>query len=130
VNLLEIIKFLETGDDVDAQLEAFDQLNASVTEQDLPVLTEAMKSETSNFWVRELLAEPICRLGGAKAISELMAALRRNFDEGHDNDGFQAFLADLAESDPIGVRAELEKLRKTANKAELEDIQWLLEFCQ
>jgi hypothetical protein len=130
MNLVEIIRFLESGNDVNAQLEAFKQLNAYVTDKDLPVLLAAIKSETSNFWVRELLSEPIINLAGSKAIPELMAALRKNFEEGHDNDGFQAYLADLAESDPKGVRAELEKLAEKANKAELEDINWLLEFCQ
>jgi hypothetical protein len=53
MTIVEIIKFLETGNDVDAQLEAFKQLNACAAEKDLPVLLAAVKSETSNFWVRE-----------------------------------------------------------------------------
>ena len=130
MNIVEIIRFLESGNDANAQLEAFKQLNVHATEKDLPALLAAIKSETSNFWVRELLSEPIINLAGSKAIPDLMAALRKNFEEGHDNDGFQAFLADLAESDPRGVRAALEKLAEGATKAELEDINWLLEFCQ
>lgn len=130
MNIIETIKFLETSNDIDAQLEAFNKLNASATQRDLPVLLSALKSETSNFAVRELLAEPIINLAGAKALPELMAALRRNFDEGHDNDTFQALLADLAERNPEGVRAELEKLAKHSSKADMEDINWLLEYCQ
>lgn len=130
MNIAEIIKFLETGSDVDAQLEAFSKLNESATENDLPVLLEAIKSETSNFWVRELLSEPIIKLAGSKAIPELMAAFQKNFEEGHDNDDFQLFLAELAEEDPSGVRTALEKLATTASKSELENINWLLEYCQ
>lgn len=130
MNIAETIKFLETGRGVEAQLEAFKKLNASVTVSDLPVLLKAIKSETSNFWVRELLSEPIINLAGAKALPELMAALQKNFEEGHDNDGFLLFLTELAEEDPTGVRAALEKLAKTATKVELENINWLLEYCQ
>ena len=130
MDIVETIKFLETGHDVEAQLEAFNKLNSLVTENDLPVLLEAIKSETSNFLVRELLSEPIINLAGAKAIPELMAALQNNFAEGHDNDGFQLFLTELAEEDPKGVRAALEKLAKTATNAELDNINWLLEYCR
>ena len=130
MNIAEIIEFLESGKDVKAQLDPFTRLKALVTENDLPVLFAALRSETSNFWVRELLCEPIIKLAGAKAIPELMAAFQKNFEEGHDNDGFQLFLTELTEQDPTGVRIELEKLATTASKAELENINWLLEFCQ
>lgn len=130
MNIAQTIRFLETGNDIDAQLKAFSELNASVTENDLPVLLEALKSETSNFWVRELLSEPIIKLAGAKAIPELMAAFQKNFDEGHDNDSFQLFLSELAGEDPSGVRAALESLAKNANQAEMENINWLLEYCE
>ncbi len=130
MKITDTIKFLESSDDIDAQLEAFQKLKASVTPQDLPVLLEALKSKTSNFAVRELLAEPIVNLAGVKVLPELMAAFRKNFEEGHDNDTFQALLVDLAETDREGVRVELQKLAKHANKAELEDINWLLEFCE
>lgn len=129
MNIVETIRFLETGTDIDAQLDAFNRLNAAVSERDLPVLLAALESATSNFWVRELLAEPVIALAGAKALPELMAALRKNFEEGHDNDSLQALLADLAEADPDGVRAGLRKLALGASEAEREDINWLLEFC-
>ena len=129
MNIADTIKFLESGKDVDAQLEAFEQLNASVTDADLPALLAALES-TSSFWVRELLAEPIIRLSGAKALPQLMKAFRKNYDEGHDNDGFETFLVELAESDSERVRVELQKLAPTARKEEMEDINWLLEYCQ
>ncbi len=128
MKIVDIIKFLETSEDVNGQIEAFSALNASATEQDLPALLAGLKSDMSNFAVRELLAEPIINLAGVKALPALMAALRKNFEQGHDNDTFQALLADLAESDPEGVRVELVKLARHSNKEELEDINWLLEF--
>jgi hypothetical protein len=128
--ITDTIKFLESSDDIDAQLEAFQELKASVTSHDLPVLLEALKSKTSNFAVRELLAEPIINLAGVKALPELMTAFGKNFEEGHDNDTFQVLLVELAETDRHGVQLELKKLAKQSNNNELEDINWLLEFCQ
>lgn len=125
----EIIQFLQSGRDVDAQIEAFKDLDSRVTNEDVPILLAALESERSDFWVRELLAQPIIRLSGAQALPELMTALRRNFEEGHDNDGFALFLIELAESDPDSVRGELQRLSATAGNAQLKDIQWLLEYC-
>ncbi len=127
MNVADTVKFLESGDDVDARFQAFEQLNESVTHGDLPALLEALES-TSSFWVRELLADPIIRLSGAKALPQLKKALRKNYEDGHDNDGFETFLVELAESDSVNVRAELEKLARTATRHELNDIKWLLEY--
>lgn len=130
MNIAETIRFLETSDDVDACQEAFGKLNDSVTEKDLPLLLAALESKTSNFAVRESLAEPIIRLAGARALPELMVALRRNFEEGWDNDLFQTLLMDLAESDPQGLKAKLEEMAGNPGRAQLEDIRWLLGFCR
>lgn len=130
MKVTDTLRLLESTDDIDAQWEAFQKLKSSVTAQDLPVLLQALKSNTSNFAVRELLAEPIIDLAGVTALPELMAAFRKNFEEGHDNDTFQVLLIDLAEADREGARAALHKLAERANKDELEDIDWLLKFCQ
>lgn len=130
MKVTDTLRLLESTDDIDAQYEAFQRLKSSVTAQDLPVLLQALKSNTSNFAVRELLAEPIIDLAGVKALPELMAAFRKNFEEGHDNDTFQALLIDLVEADREGARVALRTLAEQASKDELEDIDWLLEFCQ
>lgn len=130
MNITDTIKFLQSGKDVDAQMKAFEELNASVTPSDLAVLLTGLESKTSDFWVRELLAEPIIRLSGPKALPHLMKALRKNYEDGHDNDSFETFLIELAESNPEGVRAELQNLAATAGKGETEDINWLLEYCR
>lgn len=129
MNIAETIQFLKSGRDVEARLEAFKKLDSQVTETDAPILLAALESETSDFWIRELLAEPIIRLSGVKALPKLMTALRRNFEEGHDNDGFALSLIELAESDPDHVREQLHSLAANAGKAELKDIEWLLEYC-
>ena len=48
--------------DVDQKLEAFQRLKESATKEDLPVLLDFLRSERNDFWIRELLAEPICDL--------------------------------------------------------------------
>ncbi|ABA90276.1 hypothetical protein Pcar_3041 [Syntrophotalea carbinolica DSM 2380] len=130
MSIQEIIDFLINGHDVNAQLIAFEQLKASATEEDLQLLLQTIKSESCGFWVRELLSEPIIDLAGAKALPDLLAALQKNYEEGHDNDSFTAVLMDLAESDPIGVKEQLVKMAKTASLSELKEINWLLEHCQ
>ncbi len=129
MNIAETIKFLESGSDVDAQLAAFRQLNESATDGDVPALIASLES-TRSFWVRELLAEPIIRLSGVKALPHLLKALRKNYEDGHDNDGFETFLVELAESDSANVKAELQRLARTATREEAADLNWLLEYCR
>jgi len=130
MNVHETIKYLETGDDVDKQIVAFNILNETVSDKDLSILLEAIKSESSNFFVREILSEPIIRLGGVKVLPELLTAFQKNFDEGHDNDSFQLFLTELAEEHPNNVKRILKELSKNATKPEMENIEWLLEYCE
>ena len=45
-----------------------------------------------------------------------MTAPRRNFEEGHDNDGFALPLIELAESDPDHVREQFHSLAANAER--------------
>lgn len=58
MKIIDTIRRLESCDDIDAELAAFQELKATVTIRDLPVLLEALPSDRSNFAVRELLADP------------------------------------------------------------------------
>lgn len=129
MTLEELIHFLESGDDVDAQLKAFDELNSRASAADLPVLLATLRSPTSNFWVRELLSEPIVRLAGAQALPQLFDALETNEAEGHDNDGFTTVLVVLVATDPTGVKAELAALEPNATATRRKTIEWLREYC-
>src|SRR5690349_16805010 len=80
--------------DVEEKLESFERLKNSATKDDLPQLISALKSEKSDFWIRELLSEPVSELGGSEYLPELLESLQKNFDEGHDNDGFCIFLVE------------------------------------
>jgi hypothetical protein len=114
-------------DDVEAQLDAARRLNQGASLDDLPVLLAPLRSAPRQLLGQELLAEQNIRLAGVGALPDLVAALRRNSEEGHDNDAFQASLAELAAEEKGGVRTALEGMRATASKAEREDFEWLVE---
>lgn len=74
---LEVLwsKFEENG--VEEKLEALEKLKLAATKEDLPQLLDALKSNRSDFWVRELLSEPVSNLGGSKYLPELFDALQK-----------------------------------------------------
>ena len=115
--------------DVDGVLKAFERLNSIATEIDLPALVIAIQSPKNNFWTRELFAEPICDLGGADYLEPLLEAAQLGLDEGHDNDGFDGLLRDLAYIEPEKCRAKLEELLARDDFKHRELANWLLEFC-
>ena len=84
----------------------------------------------NNFWVRELLAEPICDLGGSEFLEELFDALLLNEQEGHDNDSFNHFLTEIADSEPEKCKAKLNQLLAQPNFKHKEKATWLLQFCE
>ena len=116
--------------DVDQKLEAFEGLKNSATKDDLPQLISALKSERNDFWTRELLAEPISELGGCEYLSELFEALQKNYDEGHDNDGFNAYLTETAYSEPQLCKKKLLELTAAPDFKYKNRAEWLLEFCE
>jgi len=115
--------------DVDEKLSAFSRLKDSATEADLPRLVEHLVSDRNDFWVRELLSEPICDLGGPRYLAELFEAHELNEREGHDNDGFNHFLTEIAWADSEGCRNKLTELMAKPNFRHKEIAQWLLDFC-
>ncbi len=116
--------------DVEQKLESFERLRNSATKDDLPQLISALKSEKNDFWIRELLSEPISKLGGSEYFPELFEALQKNYDEGHDNDGFCFFLTELANSEPELCKKNLLKLIDSPEFKFRNHAEWLLEFCE
>jgi len=115
--------------DVDQKLEAFQRLKESATKEDLPVLLDFLRSERNDFWIRELLAEPICDLGGSQCLPELFDAYDLNEEDGHDNDGFNAYLIDLAFSEPENCKAKLLELLSHQNFKHKDIAIWLIGYC-
>lgn len=127
---LETMWRASDADAIDETLEAFARLKQASTKSDLHSLLNALKSERSNFWVRELLAEPIAELGGCACLPELLDALQRGDDDGHDNDGFCSHLVSLAHSDPAACRNALVSLLAKPGFRHKEAAEWLLEYCE
>ena len=111
MNTQETIAFLSTSNNVDAMLKAFDKLCKEVTDEDLPILLEAIQSERISFGVREWLAKPIIKLAGLSSLQVLLRALRMNYEAGHDNDSFQVLLVGLVEENKKDARRQLKKIK-------------------
>lgn len=116
--------------DVDGVLGAFERLRSIATTADLPCLVAAIQSPRNNFWTRELFAEPICQLGGPDYLEPLLEAAHLNLVEGHDNDGFDTHLAEMAYAEPDKCRAQLEQLLARDDFRFREAATRLLEFCR
>jgi len=73
---------------------------------------------------------PICRLGGADYLEPLFEAAQLNFDEGHDNDGFQTHLIEIAQAEPKKTHSKLRELLARKEYGHKDLAKWLLEFCK
>jgi hypothetical protein len=129
-NELEILWSDFNDYDVEEKLESFEKLKNAATKDDLPQLISALRSEKNDFWTRELLSEPISQLGGSKYLPELFEALQKNYDEGHDNDGFCFFLTEMAESEPKSCKRNLLMIIDSPGFKYKSHAEWLLEFCE
>lgn len=114
--------------DIDGVLEAFDRLNAGASRKDLPLLLEGIQSPRNHFWTRELLSEPIARLGGSTVLEPLFTAFAANEAEGHDNDGFSVYLIEIAESERDECIAECNRLLAEPSFEHGDLARWLLTF--
>ncbi len=112
---------------VDRAVRAAETIHRTATGDDLPRLMEMLTDD--DFFVRETAAWPISELVGPAALPELLVAFQRGFDEGHDNDGFQAVLADMVQLNETSARDVLTRLAKSDNPSIRENAAWLLEFC-
>jgi HEAT repeat protein len=127
----EIVRALHDLDSVEegrpVAVRAADRLHRSATPEDVPRLLRLLQDES--FFVREAVAWPLSELAGATHLAELLQAYQRGFDEGHDNDGFAAALADMAEVGPAAVRQALQPLVCSSDESLRRNAIWLLQFC-
>lgn len=114
--------------DIDGVLEAFYHLNDTVTEHDIPFLLKSIKSPRNNFWTRELLSEPIARLGGVITLEPLLRGCYANEKENGETDGFSAHLSYLVARKPQASYKELKRLKNDPDFEHNELCDWLLEY--
>jgi HEAT repeat protein len=123
-----LVADLRATDSVERAVMAADKLHKTAALEDVPRLMRLLKDD--DFFVREAAAWRLSELAGAAVLPELLEALQRGFDEGHDNDGFQAALADLAAADRAHAREVLGRLLESSDKATQKNAAWLLQFCE
>jgi hypothetical protein len=53
-------------DSIESDLAFFAEIRKTAGADDVSLLLEATKSDRANFWIREVLAETVCFLGGPR----------------------------------------------------------------
>ena len=123
----QLVADLQQVDSVDRAVAAAENLLRESGTEDVPRLRALLKDES--FFVREAAAWPLSDLGAVIALPELLQALQRGHDEGHDNDGLCSALADLAEGNAAEAFPILKQLAVSDDAALRERAAWLLQFC-
>ena len=113
--------------DADDWSEACDALGNEATGAWLPELRAAFLS-APDYVLREALAEPLARFGGASELPLLLEGARKGEEEGHDNDSLNAAICDLVEAVPVESFALLETFAASEISRTRRDAAWLLGF--
>jgi hypothetical protein len=82
-----------------------------------------------DFIVRETAAVALCGLVAVPFLEQILVALQKGFDDGHDNDSLQGALSDMATMNTASVKSKLNEIRIGADTKLIENIDWLLECC-
>lgn len=124
----ELLTALRDVSDSDRAVDAAAELQARSTTEDVPRLLELLSD--SDIFVREAAAWPLSDLGCVEAIPHLVRAHHMGTDEGQDNDGLSAVLADLVSMNAGAARPVLIILAASSNSRMQETAKWLLGFCE
>lgn len=84
--------------------------------------------QDASFIVREAVAIPLARLEGVNALPALFQALTRGFQEGYDNDGLSATIADLLEDHQAAAAPVLLSMLSSADNNVRDHAAWGLGF--
>jgi hypothetical protein len=122
-----VLRFAD-GDEIEGILGVYAQIRAQASLEDLPILLNALQSDRGDFWVREMLAEPIAYLGGPGVLPELLRAYERNREGGHDNDSFTINLIDLVELNPEESGDVLRRIMDSESADLRPAAEWLLQY--
>lgn len=122
-----LVAALNDRDNPDRAVEAAVSLHKNATIEDVPRMRELLRN--GDLSVCEAVGWPLSELGVTKAIPDLLEALYRGEQEGYDNDGLAAAVADLAEAHSQTTRIVLDHIR-TSDRSHLHPLaDWLLPFC-
>lgn len=124
----ELVHALHDYTDSERAIVAARKLQQTATNEDVPRLLTLLKDDS--FFVREAAAWPLSDLGVTSALPDLLEARHRGFQEGHDNDGLSAALADMVEANPRNAEILLKEIMVSGEPHLREYVLWLLEFCK
>jgi len=122
-----IIADLESGQDVDRAVAAAEQLDDAADETWLPRLHQLL-AKGGDFFIREAAAVPIARLQGLQALPELLCALARGEEEGHDNDLLGSLISDLVWASPEEAAPLLRGMLSNTDNTRRAHAAWLWGF--
>ena len=122
-----LVKALRDATNIDRAADAAQSLQRTATREDVPRLLSLLADDS--FFVREAAAWPLSDLGVTEALPQLLEAIHRGVQDGHDNDGLSAAVADLAEMNRVPAEAEVNRILKNGPPHLREYALWLLEFC-
>lgn len=122
-----LVAALTRRDNLDAALAAATALHKNATIEDVPRIRELLRD--GDFFVCEAVGWPLSDLGATEAIPDLLEAMYRCEQQGHDNDGLAAAVADLAEAHPHATRKMLDLLRSSDHCHLHQLVDWVMEFC-
>jgi hypothetical protein len=107
-------ELLSYHDDVERAVNAAAVLTEAADESRLPELERLFSS--GDYFLREVLGEPIARIKGLDALPLLLEGLTMGHQEGHDHDTLQSVIADLIEvQQSEAVPSLLKMLRSPSN---------------
>lgn len=84
--------------------------------------------QDESFFIREAAAVPLARLEGIKALPALFQAFARGIQDGHDNDGLNATIADLLEAHQKEAAPILLKMLTKTDDEIRANAAWALGF--
>jgi bilin biosynthesis protein len=122
-----IIAELHDVEDIRRAVGAYERLSKAADESWLPRLHQLLATGR-DFFVREAAAYPIARLEGLRALPQLLHALKRGEDEGHDNDGLAALVSDLVWANPDQAAPLLIQMIGSSSERQRSDAAWLWGF--
>jgi HEAT repeat protein len=117
---------LTTSDDVDRLVAAYTRIADEADESHLRGLYILIEDES--FYTREAAAEALARLEGLRALPQLLQALTRGKQDGHDNDGLSTTIVGVLEAYPEKSHALLLPMLQNLSDDVRSNAAWSLGF--
>lgn len=122
------LKILRDESDLEKAGQAAVDFPKMVSQDDIPRLVEILGD--NDFVIREIAAVALCELKAISFLEQILVALQKGFDDGHDNDSLQGSLWAMVGANKAAVKAKLSEIRNGADEKLIENIDWLMEFCE